>query len=222
MSERVERAVDQAVSRSWTRGAYEFVKTTLIGGLVFLVPIAILAFLGMKAVHVLQRLARPLSRLLPVDTTVWGVVVADVIVVALILLACFAGGLLARLSFANQFVKKAETGVLWRIPGYGLVKALTDTIDKRAAQSAMQPVLIHFDDSSQLAFEVDRLPDGRRIVYVPSAPEPRAGSVIVMDGDRVEPVPMTFMAAVRAMRALGRGVAPFLSAPPPPPGGEST
>ena len=39
------------------------------------------------------------------------------------ILACFLAGLLAHVSFASRFVKKAEAA-LWRIPGYGLVKGL--------------------------------------------------------------------------------------------------
>jgi uncharacterized membrane protein len=117
-------------------------------------------------------------------------------------------------SFANRFIRKAEAGVLWRVPGYGLVKGLTDSLDSRAGATSMVPVLIHFDDSAQLAFEVDQLPDGRRVVYLPSAPDPRAGSVMVMDKDRVEPIPMmTYVRAITAMRALGRGIGPAFSSP---------
>jgi uncharacterized membrane protein len=76
----------------------------------------------------------------------------------------------------------------------------------------MRPVLVHFDDCAQLAFEVDQLADGRRVVYIPSAPDPRAGTVLVMDKNRVEHLPMTFVAAISSFRALGRGVGPALSA----------
>jgi len=78
----------------------------------------------------------------------------------------------------------AETGVLWRIPGYGFLKALTDSLDKEHGVT-LRPVLVRFDDYSQLAFEVDQLPDGRKVIYIPSAPNPRAGSVLVLDKDRV-------------------------------------
>ena len=133
--------------------------------------------------------------------------VADVVLIALVVLACFLAGLLARVSFANRLVRKAEAGVLWRIPGYGFVKGLTDSLDNSSAAKGMLPVLIHFDDAAQLAFEVDHLPDGRRVIYLPGAPDPRAGSVLVMDADRVEPVQMTFVRATAALRALGRGLA---------------
>jgi len=77
----------------------------------------------------------------------------------------------------------------------------------------MVPVLIHFDDAAQLAFEVDQLADGRRVIYVPGSPEPRTGSVIVMDANRVEPVPLTYFQVVTALGALGRGMSPALRPP---------
>jgi len=196
--------------RTSARRWLKYVKTTLIGGLVIVVPLFALAWLGKKVVGLLQRMAKPLDDLLPMDT-VWGVVVADAIAVAVLLVICFVAGLLTRFSFANRFVKKAESGVLWRIPGYGFLKALTDSLDQKAAASSMRPVMIRFDDSSQLAFEVDRLADGRCVIYIPSAPDPRAGTVMVMDADRVEAVPLTFMKALGDLRALGRGLGADLS-----------
>ncbi len=193
-------------------GLLRFVKTTLMGGAVFLVPVTVLALLLAKVGDVLLRLAQPLAKRLPLDT-VWGMAVADAVLIVLAVLVCFLAGLLARVSFANRFVRKAEAGVLWRIPGYGFVKGLTDSLDKSPAAKGMVPVLIHFDDAAQLAFEVDHLPDGRRIIYLPGAPDPRAGSVLVMDADRVEPVQMTFVRATAALRALGRGLGPTLNQP---------
>jgi len=191
--------------RYWVHGAYKLAKTTVIGGLVFVVPLFVFVWLASKALKLLRRAAEPLAALLPLDRVI-GVLAADALLVAALIVVCFMGGLLARVSSAYRFVKRAESGVLWRIPGYGFIRALTDTLDKRAGASAMRPVLIHFDDAAQLAFEVDRLADGRRVVYIPSSPDPRAGSVMVMDADRVEPVPLTFVAALRDLRALGRGL----------------
>jgi uncharacterized membrane protein len=196
----------------WARHALAVMKTTLVGGVVFMMPVVVLIVVFTKAGGYLRKLAQPLAKVLPLDT-VLGVMVADAILIALFLLACFLAGLLTRLSFANTFVKKAETGVLWRIPGYGFLKALTDSLDKDHG-SSLRPVLVRFDDYSQLAFEVDQLPDGRKVIYIPGAPNPRAGSVLVLDRDRVEPVPLSFMAAVRSLRALGRGVGSSLAPPP--------
>src|SRR5262245_21549208 len=112
-----------AAARSVSRRVFGFVKTTFVGGLVFLAPLVIVVVLAVKLGSLLKRLARPVVAVLPVET-VLGVLVADVIVIALLILACFIGGLLARVSLANRFIKKAEAQVLWRIPVYGFLKSL--------------------------------------------------------------------------------------------------
>lgn len=206
-----------AIKKDDARSALGFVKTTLIGGVVFLVPMAVIGVLVVKAASLLRRVAEPFAALLPLERVI-GVIVADVLVLALIVLACFGAGLLARVSFAKQIVQRAETGVLWRIPGYGFVKALTDSVDESSSASAMRPVLVHFDDCAQMAFEVERLSDGRTVVYIPSAPDPRAGSVQIFDEARVDYLQMSFVAAIGSIRALGRGfgssVNPAASATP--------
>jgi hypothetical protein len=48
------------------------------------------------------------------------------------------------------------------------------TLGRSPAAHVMVPVLIQLDDASQFAFEVDRFADGRRVIFVPSAPDPHA------------------------------------------------
>jgi uncharacterized membrane protein len=188
--------------------AWAFVRTTLIGGVVFLAPVVVLVVLAGKAGRFLHRLAAPLVRLLPVGT-IAGALVVDLMVVAGVVLSCFLAGLLAHFSLANRFVAKAEANVLWRIPGYGFVKGLTESLDPHAIPS-LRPVLVHFDDYAQVAFEVDRTADGRCVIYLPSAPEPRTGAVVIMDAKQVEPLAISFVAAVAAIRAVGHGLGPSL------------
>lgn len=195
--------------------ARRFVRTTVLGGIVFLVPLAVLVLLAVKSAGVLRRLAQPVARVLPVQSAL-GFLTADLVVILALLLACFLAGLLAHVSLAQRLITKAETSVLWHVPGYGLVKALTDSVDTGASlpmQRTMRPILAHFDDYTQLAFEVDQLDDGRRIVYLPSAPEPRAGTVLVLDAARVEPLPLSFLAAMDGLRKLGHGLGPALRRP---------
>ena len=191
-----------------------FVRTTLIGGLVFLAPLAVLGWLAVKAGRLLHNLAAPLARLLPTGTLT-GPLLLDTIALVCLVLGCFLGGLIAHFSMANRFIARAEANVLWRIPGYGIIKGLTSSLDPRGVQE-LRPVLVHFDDYAQVAFEVDRTADARRVIYLPSAPEPRTGSVIVMDPEQVEPLPTTFIATVAAIRAVGHGLGRSLPPRPPP------
>jgi uncharacterized membrane protein len=192
------------------RSAGRFLKTTLVGGLVFLAPVLVLVLLVVKVVELARKVTVPIAAHLPVQHAL-ALPAADAVLVVVALVACFAGGLLTRLSFASRAVRKAETGVLWRVPGYALVKALTDSLDKNAAASSMRPVLVKSPAHEQLAFEVEQLADGRHVVYVPGSPDTRAGSVLIVGEDKVEPVPMTFIAAITSLRAMGRGMGHSLS-----------
>ena len=89
--------------RHWVHGAYRFAKTTVIGGLVFVVPLFVLVWLGAKALKLLRRVAEPLAALLPLDRVI-GVLAADALLVAALIVVCFMGGLLARVSSAYRFV----------------------------------------------------------------------------------------------------------------------
>ena len=42
----------------------------------------------------------------------------------------------------------------------------------QAEAKNMQPVLVRFDDNSQLGFEIERLDNGQVVIYLPGAPDP--------------------------------------------------
>src|SRR5262245_57134541 len=48
--------------------SFNFIKTTLLGGVIFLLPIVILATVFDKAIKIVRMLADPLNKLLPVET----------------------------------------------------------------------------------------------------------------------------------------------------------
>ena len=63
----------------------EFIKSTVIGGVVFLVPIVILVVVLAKAFEIMKALAAPLANTMPIDT-VGGFAVANLITIAFIVL----------------------------------------------------------------------------------------------------------------------------------------
>jgi len=187
-----------------------FLKTTLIGGLVFLVPIIVVVAILGKAHRLMAALAAPLAAWIPIDA-IGGVALANLLAVAAIVVLCFAAGLVARSSTAVRAVQSLESGFLTSIPGYGFIKGMTEGLAGREGSEALKPVLAKFDDASQVAFEIERNPDGRVVVYVPGAPDPWSGAVFVMTADRVEPLEASMHAAVKNIRTLGRGTSRLLN-----------
>lgn len=181
-----------------------FLKATIVGGVLFLVPVIVIALILGKALQIAVKIAQPMADYIPVNTVV-GIAVANFIAGAVIVVVCFAAGLAARSAFARGVVEAAENRFLWRMPGYGFVKGVTDSFGPEDRDMAMRPVIARFDDSSQIAFEVERLPDDAVVVFIPGTPDPWSGDVVIMGPDRIEALPITTLVAVQILRRQGKG-----------------
>lgn len=186
------------------KGIVAFVKTTVIGGVVFLIPVILILMVLGKAFQFLQRLSQSLAHLIQMESLA-GIALADIFALVILAVICFVAGIVARTTLAAKAVQKAESRVLWQIPGYGFIKGLTDSLNPSDEPSTLQPVLVRLDDCWQIAYEIERTADGRVSVFMPDAPNPWSGSVILVAEDRIEPIKASMMAVVGSLRQLGRG-----------------
>ena len=185
------------------------VKTMILGGLIFLVPFAVgLLVLG-KAYRVAMRLAEPLDGLIPIEA-IGGVALANILAVAIIVLACFLAGLVATRTWGQRLYKKFDDILLNLIPRYGFIKSMTENLGGEH-ESTLRPVLVRFDDLSQIGFEVERGPGDLVTVYLPGSPDPWSGSVAQITSDRVDALAADFTAVVQSLRKIGRGSSALLS-----------
>ena len=183
---------------------FGFIRTTVLGGLVFLFPIVfVIAVIG-KALEITNKLSAPLAGLLPIDS-IGGLAVVKLLALVILVLICFLAGLAARTALAGKFAQSLETKVLGKIPAYTLLKAKAESILRPEDIGGMSPVLGRFDDSWQLAFEIERIEGGKVVVFLPGAPDPWSGSVCVMTEDRITPLDLTVKSAADIMKRLGKG-----------------
>lgn len=186
----------------------EFIKTTFIGGLVFLVPVVIVVVIVGKAFQIMMVVAKPLSGWLPVDS-VGGIAMANVLALAAIVLACFIFGVIARSAPAKD-INRGLNKMLIAIPGYAFVKGYADSMDRSAEEAkSFIPVLVRFDDYSQICFEIERIPNGKVAVYLPGAPNPWSGAVVFVEANRVEKLDMSVSEAISNIEKLGHGTSKF-------------
>lgn len=189
-----------------------FIKTTAIGGLLFLVPLVVLAVILKKAYNIMLLVAVPLDRLIPIET-IGGVALSNILAVLCIFVACFLAGLLAKSKPGKAIFNWIDAKLLLFFPGYSYLKSLTSSFtDERDEGKVLKPIIAKLDDQSQLAFEVEHADDGTVVVYVPGAPDSRSGNVVYLTPDRVEPLDITFGEVTRSLRQYGRGSVVWLSA----------
>jgi uncharacterized membrane protein len=182
-----------------------FLKTTVVGGFIFLIPAAIVVVVLGKVIGALKALAKALAPVFGIESFAGGVVL-DLLVLAVILLLCFVAGLLARRASAKHMRAKLDRTLLNSFPGYAFVKGFADNLRHTEEMAgSFVPVAVQFDDYAQLAFETHREPDGKVSVYLPGAPNPWSGTVVYVSSERVKPLAITLTDAIRNIRTLGKG-----------------
>jgi uncharacterized membrane protein len=180
------------------------IRTTLIGGILFLIPIAIcIAVIG-QGLKVANVVAKPVTAVLPVNM-IGGVAVAEVLAIVLLLLICFIAGLLARVALARKAVGALEANVLARLPAYALLKTKTQSMLSPEDIEGMSVVVMRFDDSWQIGFEIERIEGGKVALFLPGSPDPWSGSVCIAEQDRVMPLGLPVATVANMARRLGRG-----------------
>ena len=154
----------------------KFLRTTLVGGILFLVPIVVLVIVLGKAMGLAHKIVDPLAEHLPVHSVI-GLRTPVLLAIAIIVLFCFLAGVLARTALARKLVRNLETAVLANVPGYELFKGMGESMLGVEKQTGHQVVLARIEDAWQIAFLVERLEGGHVAVFVPGAPNPLSGSV---------------------------------------------
>jgi uncharacterized membrane protein len=191
---------------------FSFIKATIVGGLVFLLPLVVIVLIIGKALKISMVVAEPLGALIPIDS-VGGVALANILAVLVILVLCYLAGLVAQFASIRRKVAGLEELLIAAIPGYAFAKTMVSGVTKAEDEAGrMMPVLVTLDDYKQIAFEVERTPGGNVVVYLPGAPNPWSGSVVYVTEDRVEPLDMAPQDAIKNIRVLGRGSAKIASA----------
>jgi uncharacterized membrane protein len=179
-----------------------FVRTTLVGGLLYLVPIVVLLAILGKAIAIAHGISPPILKLL--DAAHLGrILTPQVVAILLLVLFCFAAGLFARTVLAKRIGRTLETKVLANLPGYELIKSLSENIAGVDTSGARDPVVVRIEDAWQIAFVVDRLDDGHLAVYVPGVPSIRSGSLYYVTPERVQPLTIPVTSVVQALRRMG-------------------
>ena len=190
------------------KGLVNFLRTTLLGGLLFLVPLVAFIFIVQKALVLAQKLVHPIATHLPMKSLL-GLETPRFIAIGVLVLFCFLAGLLAKARFAQRSVVWLEDTVLSFIPGYEFIKSMaTMTVGQK--DILRQVVLVRIEDALQIGFVVERADDSHAVVFVPDAPNPRTGAIYFMTEDRFEPTDIVPAAAMKCLRRHGTGAAALL------------
>ena len=180
--------------------AREFITRTLVGGLMFVVPVYLAVLLLLKGMKSVGTLVRPLTVLLPA----W-IPAERLLSLLLVLTVCFIVGFALRTRSGRAARERLEVVFFGKLPGYSLLRSLTQRMSGDSTESAWTPALIELEEALVPGFVIETLDDGLYTVFVPSVPTPLAGAVYILNAERVHLIDVPFTQAVRSISRWGSG-----------------
>ena len=184
----------------------EFCKSTIIGGLLVMLPVAISLFALKWVFGTIRAGISPVTTLVMKNSPLQGVV-ADVLVIALLVLACFLVGAIVRTKLGKWIYSILEKKVLLKAPGYSLIKETVAQFigNKKSPFSSVALAQIYCNDTMVSSFITDEHEDGSYTVFVPTGPNPTSGNIYHLPPQYVHPVDVPVEDTMRSIISCGAG-----------------
>jgi hypothetical protein len=155
-----------------------FLRTTILGGALFLMPIVVLTFLLNKAFDFARRELKPIAKLIA-DQLVSEATTETAMAIALIVILCLLAGLLGRTVLTQKIMSRLESAMLSNVPAYGYLKqagssmmGLGEIAEPRGARANR--------GAWRLGGQTDMVGSGLTAVFVPNSPNTFSGSVFLL------------------------------------------
>jgi uncharacterized membrane protein len=177
-----------------------FAGRAVLSGFLIIVPIYLAVLLLLKGMQSVAGLVQPLTSLLP-D---W-LPAERLLSLLLVLMVCFLIGVAASTGTGRAIRDRIERKFLERIPGYTVMRSLTQQLAGDSRDNAWKPALAEIEDALVPAFIIEEFEDGRYTVFVPSVPTPLAGAVYILERNRVHPLDVPFTQALQVVTRWGSG-----------------
>ena len=144
------------------KGLADLIKTTLIGGLLVVLPIYLSVLLLATTLGGLLGLLAPVTAAISPDARF-----RQVAAILIVLVVCLVVGLLVRTTLGLRAKEAFERSVLEKIPGYTLVRSLASRLSGDESEGTFRPALVELEDALSPAFIIEELEDGRYTVTRP-------------------------------------------------------
>lgn len=180
-----------------------FIRITIAGGILFLIPVGVIVFIIAKTINFLYDLSKPITARLPFRN-VAGVGVNTLMSIILLLLICFLAGIFMKTKLAKRMIQWLEDRVLVYVPGYSYIRARSTDFFSSEKTHAWKPATIFVDDNEVICFVIDESEDYCSI-FLPSSPVPSSGSICVREKKNVTFLPINVAEAVSMIRQFGKG-----------------
>jgi uncharacterized membrane protein len=184
------------------KSIFQFIRTTLSGGILFLLPIVLILVLFNKAHLIMVKLSAPLSALLP--DRILGFDGSRILALVLLLLICFIAGLLIRSPRLKKQIGKLEENLLVHIPGYIMLKSIAADTMGESDENNLKPIIVKDGDCFKIGFLIEEK-NGWSTVFIADAPRHDSGEVLIFPSELVRQIPLPSNKIAQSLKNYGKG-----------------
>lgn len=182
----------------------QFLLTTLIGGLLVLLPIGLFYLLVKFIFDLAATVIKPIANLIRIeglDNSYLLHGIAFLIIIA----ACFFVGLFVRTRNGKQIYSYFEQRSLAKLPFYNVIKETVQQLLSNRDKSFSQVVIADVMQTKMTGFVTHKHENGYYTVFVPTAPNPTNGYIFHLRNDQLEFLDIKAEDAMRTIIGVGTG-----------------
>lgn len=185
-------------------------RATLVGGLLFLLPLILVALLLGHAIHLAGTVTQPIANLLTLDRVIGPAGEKALAVLGLVVIA-LAAGLVAHTALGRRLSRRVEHSLLGGLPQYQMMKSMAEGLARVEQGDGVTPALINIEEAWQIGYLIEPLENGWMTVFLPQAPTPMSGNVMYLPPERVRRLDITMTQAMLLVKHMGVGSAAALA-----------
>ena len=181
-----------------------FLVTTLIGGLLVVLPIGLFFFLIQVLWNFVSRLIQPIVKLLKFQNITNDTIIG-LIAFAIVVAGCFFIGLFIRTRFGKGLWRYFDKNFLEKLPFYKTIKDTVGTLFSSKGKSFKRVVLVEVMSIQMTGFVTDEHKNGLYTVFVPTAPNPTNGFIFHLPESKLQFLDINPEDAMRTVIGVGTG-----------------
>lgn len=176
------------------------IQTTILGGVLFFIPVILLFLVIKHALHLLSPVAEKVIEWVDM-TSVLGAATLSVVSVVIILLCSYVSGKLITQGVIRNWSKILEDRLVLLFPTFQMIKF--QLLREEDNISDWRAVLIREENWYNVAF-ITSESDDFISVYLPDAPRIESGEVRIMKKEEGLYIPITYREATQCLTSFGR------------------
>lgn len=185
----------------------KFFITTILGGILVILPLAILFMVVRFSFNLIASNLRPIVHWLNIDGISNQPWIVDLLSVVLLVFFCFSVGLFVRTQFGKNFFTYIETRYLSRLPLYSTIKETINQFTSGSTVNHMKVVMadVYGNGVLMTGLVTDDTFEDYVTVFVPTGPNPTNGMIFHLPPDKIEFVDVKPEEAMKTIIGVGTG-----------------